>query len=143
MTDCPLCRSPAGEVVWQDSRCRVVRVGADGGDFPGYCQVVWCAHVVEMTDLAPADRRHLLNVVFAVETALRTLLAPEKINLAALGNRVPHLHWHVIPRWHDDSHFPEAIWASAQRPPPQRLAPTMEMLRAAIAASLTEAEDSA
>ncbi len=144
MTDCQLCRSPEGEVVWEDSLCRVVRVGGTDGDaFPGYCRVIWRNHVAELTDLAQADRRHLLNVVFAVETALRTLLAPDKINLASLGNRVPHLHWHVIPRWRNDSHFPEAIWAQAARPVLLRHGPDTPILRAAIAATLAEEESGA
>jgi diadenosine tetraphosphate (Ap4A) HIT family hydrolase len=29
---------------------------------------------------------------------------------------VPHVHWHVIPRWHDDRHFPEPVWGREQRP---------------------------
>ena len=48
-----------------------------------------------------------MNIVFAVEAALRALLAPHKMNLASLGNQVPHLHWHVVPRFADDSHFPQ------------------------------------
>jgi len=42
-------------------------------------------------------------------------MQPTKINLASLGNVVPHLHWHVIPRWADDTHFPDPIWAPARR----------------------------
>ena len=59
-----------------------------------------------MTDLAAADREHCLRVVFAVEQALRDTLRPDKINVASLGNQVPHVHWHVIPRFADDAHFP-------------------------------------
>jgi diadenosine tetraphosphate (Ap4A) HIT family hydrolase len=44
---------------------------------------------------------------------------PDKINLASLGNVVPHLHWHVIPRFADDAHFPSPVWAQAQRPSSQ------------------------
>lgn len=40
---------------------------------------------------------------------------PDKINLAEFGNMVPHLHWHIIPRYTDDSHFPESIWGLQQR----------------------------
>lgn len=40
---------------------------------------------------------------------------PDKINLAQLGNMVPHLHWHLIPRYKDDTHFPESIWGMQQR----------------------------
>ncbi|MNC89752.1 hypothetical protein D3C83_57330 [compost metagenome] len=58
-----------------------------------------------------------MRVVFGVEAGLRELLRPDKINLASLGNAVPHLHWHVIPRFRNDPHFPSPIWASAARTP--------------------------
>jgi diadenosine tetraphosphate (Ap4A) HIT family hydrolase len=139
MDACELCATPGGDILWQDGLCRVVRVrGADGDAFAGFCRVVWKAHVAEMSDLDAADRRHLMNVVFAVEAALRARLAPDKINLASLGNVVPHLHWHVIPRWRDDSHFPAPIWAAAQRPGAARQPPADAALTAEIAAALAE-----
>jgi diadenosine tetraphosphate (Ap4A) HIT family hydrolase len=46
---------------------------------------------------------------------LRRLLQPTKVNLASLGNQVPHLHWHVIPRFADDAHFPDPVWAPRRR----------------------------
>ena len=145
MRDCPLCQSPGGEIVWEDGLCQVVRVdGAEGDAFPGYCRVVWRTHVAEMTDLDPGNRRHLMNVVYAVESALRALVAPNKINLAALGNMVPHLHWHVIPRWLDDSHFPAAIWAAPRKSAMvTRLPVGIAALRATIVAALAEEESGA
>jgi diadenosine tetraphosphate (Ap4A) HIT family hydrolase len=141
MRDCQLCHSAGGEVIWEDDQCRVVRVGGDEGSvFPGYCRVVWRVHVAEMSDLATAERLHLMNVVVAVESAVRQLVAPDKINLAALGNMVPHLHWHVIPRWCDDSHFPAAIWAAPVRPVAPRPAPATEGLRLAVAAAIEAQE---
>ena len=56
-----------------------------------------------------------MDVVVQVERALRQHLQPTKINIAALGNMVPHLHWHVIARFDWDSHFPAPVWAGAQR----------------------------
>ena len=50
-----------------------------------------------------------------MEAALRDMLDPDKINLASLGNMTPHLHWHVIPRWRDDPHFPGSIWGERLR----------------------------
>jgi diadenosine tetraphosphate (Ap4A) HIT family hydrolase len=145
MQDCPLCQTAGGEVVWKDGLCRVVRVeGAEGDAFPGYCRVVWNDHVAEMSDLDSADRRHLMNVVCAVETALRGLVAPDKINLASLGNMVPHLHWHVIPRWRDDSHFPNAIWAAPSNSAVAgRQLPAMPALKGAIEVAMSEAEGGA
>ena len=55
------------------------------------------------------------RVVCAAERTLRRLLAPTKMNLASLGNVVPHVHWHVIPRFEDDPHFPQPIWGPRQR----------------------------
>lgn len=113
-TDCPLCRESGGPLVWRGQRLRVIRAEEPG--FPAFYRVVWNAHVAEFSDLSSADRQHCMDAVTVVEQALRDHLAPTKINLAALGNMVPHLHWHVIARFDWDSHFPAPVWAAPQRP---------------------------
>jgi len=110
---CELCDQIGGTLLWQDESCRVVQV-ADA-DYPGFCRVVWKDHVQEMTDLSAAEREHLMATVFVVEAAIRKTLHPDKINLASLGNLTPHLHWHVIPRFKHDKHFPQPVWGTAQR----------------------------
>ncbi|MDR2032416.1 MAG: HIT family protein [Azoarcus sp.] len=129
--DCPFCTASQDEIVWRDESCRVVLV-ADP-DYPGYCRVVWNRHVAEMSDLDANARRHLMNVALATERALRASMNPDKINLASLGNKVPHLHWHVVARFSDDRHFPESIWGRTQRPGQPRAAPGREALAAGIA----------
>ena len=119
--------------MYDDGRCRVVIADEP---FRGFCRVVWNAHVREMTDLAPSERHHLMNIVFATEQALRALLSPHKINLASLGNVVPHLHWHVIPRFEDDSHFPNPVWGEAKRDSARHAVP--ENFAAALEARLAE-----
>jgi diadenosine tetraphosphate (Ap4A) HIT family hydrolase len=111
---CPLCHPPGPErVLWADRHCRVILVGHP--DHPALCRVIWQRHVREMTDLRAAQRAHVLRVVLAVEKALRRLARPVKINLASLGNQVPHLHWHVVPRFRDDAHFPDSVWSARRR----------------------------
>ena len=110
---CELCENVGGTPLWQDALCRVVLV--EDRDYPGFCRVIWMNHVKEMTDLPVVERRHLMDVVFVVESAVRQMLQPDKINLASLGNLTPHLHWHVIPRWRGDRHFPSPIWGEMQR----------------------------
>jgi diadenosine tetraphosphate (Ap4A) HIT family hydrolase len=111
---CPLCvPSRVDATLWRDAQCRVIDVG--DRDYPGYCRVIWNAHVREMSDLEPDQRTHLVTVIHGVELALRALLHPDKINLASLGNQTPHLHWHVIPRFVDDPHFPDSIWSDRKR----------------------------
>jgi diadenosine tetraphosphate (Ap4A) HIT family hydrolase len=108
--DCPLCQSADQNVLWQHPQLRVI----DARDpmYPGFTRVIWQDHVQEMTDLQPADQQLLMQVVLLVESLQRTMLRPDKINLAAFGNMVPHLHWHIIPRWSDDPHFPQPVWAN-------------------------------
>ncbi len=139
--NCPLC-SPANEsVLWQDAFCRVIWV--EDADYPGFCRVILNRHVREMTDLSATDRGRLMDAVFATEAAARVVFDPAKINLASLGNMVPHLHWHVIPRFVDDRHFPDAVWAAPRRESvPPRLPVTdfksryVSLLRARLGPSL-------
>lgn len=116
---CPLCHPSQETVLWSDDFCRVIWV--DEPDYPGFCRVILREHVREMTDLCDGDRSRLMQVVFAVEQVVRHVARPDKINLASLGNLVPHVHWHIIPRWEGDSRFPDAIWAARRRDgaPPQ------------------------
>ena len=114
VSSCELCDSAGGEPLWQDELCRVVL--ADERDYPGFCRVILNRHVREMTDLDETTRQRLMQVVFATEQALRRLIQPAKINLASLGNMTAHLHWHVIPRFADDKHFPGSVWGEARRP---------------------------
>lgn len=113
ITGCELCEAPGGETLWEDDFCRIVSV-ADA-DYPGFCRVILRQHISEMTDLPGEAQARLMRVVFATESAIRATYRPDKINLASFGNVVPHLHWHVIPRWHDDRHFPQPVWGTPQR----------------------------
>ena len=135
---CPLCDGLGGALVWQGRNARVIRAQEEG--FPAFYRVVWTAHVAEFTDLSAAERAECMELVAAVERVLRDRLSPDKVNLAALGNMVAHLHWHVIARWRWDSHFPGSVWAAVQRPrDPAREAEVQAQLDAtdrAIAAAL-------
>ena len=109
--NCELCHPSAGDVVFASPQWRLVLV--DDANYPGFCRVVWTDHVREMTDLSETERHTLMATVWQVEQAIRDIMQPHKINLASFGNMVPHLHWHIIPRYTDDAHFPNPVWANA------------------------------
>jgi diadenosine tetraphosphate (Ap4A) HIT family hydrolase len=111
--NCELCTGDGGEIIFRTHQWRVVLV--DDAAYPGFCRVIWNDHVKELTDLVPADRSALMMTVCKIESIVREVMQAEKINLASLGNVVPHLHWHIIPRYSDDAHFPAPIWAEAKR----------------------------
>ena len=111
---CPLCEGDGGLLVFRNEDLRIILASEAG--FPAFYRVVWNRHVAEFSDLSAAERQVCMHAVVKVEQVLRSELQPAKINLAALGNLVPHLHWHVIARFEGDSHFPAPLWAAAQRP---------------------------
>lgn len=132
---CELCDSPGGEILWEDDFCRIVRI-ADA-DYPGFCRVILRQHAREMSELDAQDQTRLMQTVFATEAAIRAVYQPDKVNLASFGNVVPHLHWHVIPRWRDDRHFPQPVWGTPQRVgSPPRYAVSNRHLAEEIAARL-------
>lgn len=112
-TACPLCKTDGEDILFSNDLYRIIAVNDPA--WPGFCRVILSRHEAEMTDLSIEERSSLMKAVCVVEAALRDLMHPTKINLASLGNVVPHVHWHIIPRWIDDSHFPDPIWANAKR----------------------------
>ena len=127
---CVFCDTPGGAVVFDGPKFRVIR--ADEPGFPAFYRLVWSSHVTEFTDLPPADRHLCIDAVAHVEEALRKHLDPVKVNLATLGNAVPHLHWHIVARFAWDTHFPGSPWAAPQREAdPERLAAALRA-RAAL-----------
>jgi diadenosine tetraphosphate (Ap4A) HIT family hydrolase len=140
---CALCDAAGGTMVAQAQRWRVIR--AEDPAFPAFYRVVWREHVTEFGDLDADSRAQCMNVVEAVERALRERVAPSKINLAALGNVVAHLHWHVIARFEWDSRWPQPVWAPAQREvdpaPVDRLGTSLAALDASVARAVAALAD--
>jgi diadenosine tetraphosphate (Ap4A) HIT family hydrolase len=136
--DCPLCLETAELRVAESPLWRVVRVV--DANFPAFYRLIWRSHVAEFSQLGEAEARACMAAVTAIERVLLSALSPTKINLATLGNVVPHLHWHVIARFDWDSHFPNPIWGAALRetsePAELRLAVTLAELDALVAAAL-------
>ncbi len=133
---CPLCEGLGGHLVWQNKLLRVVRANEFG--FPAFYRVVWQPHVPEFSDLSAADQTQLMVTVSTVERCLRDELAPTKVNLASLGNLVPHLHWHVVARFAWDSHHPSPVWAGALRSPDSALLAEIESKMAGVDRYITQ-----
>ena len=135
---CPLCTEAGGVLLWSDADWRVIRV--EDQDFPAFYRVVCRSHVAEFSGLAVEQRRRCMELVAGVESVLLQRLRPTKVNLAALGNMVPHLHWHVVARFDWDSRFPHPVWSAPLRevspPPASRLGVPLAELDAAVVSAL-------
>lgn len=79
--------------------------------FPGYCFVFTKKHVTELFHLDRETRGAVTEEVSSVAEALYSVFRPAKINYELLGNMVPHMHWHVVPRFETDPLWPRPIWS--------------------------------
>lgn len=100
--------------------------------FPGWTVLVLIQHATELFDLSRADRSHLIEEVSAVAGVLAGEWGAVKINYELLGNQLPHIHWHVIPRLPQDPAPLEPVWRITHEPlrlTPDDLTSRIERLR--------------
>ncbi|MBP9742016.1 MAG: HIT family protein [Burkholderiales bacterium] len=129
MQDCILCTTLGGTLVYKNSLFRVIL--PHEVDYPGSVRLIANFHVKELTDLSDIEANHIFSALLKIERLIRKLYIPDKVNLASLGNIVPHLHWHIIPRYLTDKHFPNPIWGDvthANYIPPSKLYDLQEAL---------------
>jgi diadenosine tetraphosphate (Ap4A) HIT family hydrolase len=90
--------------------------------FPGWSVVVFKRHATELFHLAPTERIQLMEEVSRLAKVLAETFEAKKINYELLGNQLPHIHWHVIPRLPQDPAPVEPVW----RIPHDRVVPSAE-----------------
>ncbi|HLX53178.1 MAG TPA: HIT family protein [Aquella sp.] len=112
--DCPLCKPENEDIIFTNELFRIIHV--EDKFYPGYFRLILNRHVAEMTDIDEEDACKVLSALLIIERHIREILNPYKVNLASLGNMVPHLHWHIIPRYKNDRHFPNPIWGKITNP---------------------------
>jgi len=103
--------------------------------FPGWTVVVFHRHVTELFHLAPTERFQLIEEVNLVGKAVADTYAARKINYELLGNQLPHIHWHIIPRLDTDPAPLEPVWRVSHEPRPcsgPELHASIQRLRQAI-----------
>ncbi|MBM4123749.1 MAG: HIT family protein [Nitrospira sp.] len=84
--------------------------------FSGWTVLVLKRHARELFDLTKGERSQVIEEVAEVARALSEVFQPVKINYGSLGNQLPHMHWHVIPRLAGDPAPMEAPWGVKHEP---------------------------
>lgn len=112
MNDCPMCRR------WDaDSDLRIIELPHSyvilnrDQYFPGYTLLFTKNHATELFHLDRDMRTGLMEEVSLVAEVLYSIYTPAKINYELLGNMVPHIHWHIVPRFTSEPLWPRPIWA--------------------------------
>lgn len=69
----------------------------------------------EMSELPHNLKLEIFELLDIIEKEMIRYYRPDKINIASFGNYLPHLHWHIMARFKEDSYFPEPMWGKKQR----------------------------
>lgn len=93
----------------------------DDQTLEGYCVLESKRHITEVYELGAEDQQTLMAELAQCAKALKRAFHADKINYALLGNKVPHMHWHLIPRMMTDPFWPESAWSRPHEP--RRLSP--------------------
>lgn len=136
MTDCPMCQR------WENENdLRIIELPHSyvtlnrDQFFPGYTLLFTKDHVTELFHLDHNVRSALMEEVSAVAQALYRIYAPTKINYELLGNMVPHIHWHIVPRFSTEPLWPRPIWAEQHAEkllPPEEYRQHIEVIRSTL-----------
>ncbi|AZV45782.1 HIT family protein [Nautilia sp. PV-1] len=108
---CPLCNPSNENIIFQNDFLRVVLVD----EIPGYIRIITQKHIKEFSDLNDEETAKIMLLLKQIEKVMIKTLNPDKINIAMLGNMVPHLHIHIIPRFINDPWWPGATFCTKIR----------------------------
>ncbi|MBU6432026.1 MAG: HIT family protein, partial [Nitrospirae bacterium] len=84
--------------------------------FPGWTVVAFKRHATELFHLAPTERIQLMEEVNLIAQVVAQAYEARKINYELLGNQLPHIHWHIIPRLANDPAPLEPVWRVQHEP---------------------------
>ena len=89
--------------------------------YMGTCSLVYDRrHVVRIDQLTADEWSELAQDIRKAEVGIFRALKPDHVNVESLGNTVPHLHWHIIPRYRHDGRWGNPIWTTLRDEMPQR-----------------------
>lgn len=146
-SECSLCRKllavpqlPPDEVLWHFPHS--VAFLGPWQYYQGYCVLVARRHATELHHLNDQERQAFLEEMCLLARAVHQCFQPLKLNYEMLGNQVPHLHWHIFPRYSHDSNVLKSVWLALEQaehdPEERRRLQHSPLSREATAAALRD-----
>ena len=132
---CPLCGETERIILTTLPSGRVELV--NDGNFVGYCILVFHRHAIELFDLSQEERTQFMEDITRIAEAIATVCQPGKLNYEMLGNMVPHLHCHIVPRYPNDGYWGGPLWARPADAIPTLTTDVLEALAEELRTALT------
>jgi len=81
--------------------------------YRGHCQLIFDArHACRSDQLSAEEWRRFCDDLYLAQRAILRVTRPDHVNVELLGNVVPHLHWHIVPRYFNDPRWGMPIWTT-------------------------------
>ena len=81
--------------------------------YRGHCSLIFDPrHAARPDQLTAPEWAAFCADLYTAQRAVVSVTQPDHINVESLGNVVPHLHWHIIPRYVDDARWGMPIWTT-------------------------------
>jgi diadenosine tetraphosphate (Ap4A) HIT family hydrolase len=93
---------------------KTVRIETEPSEVP-WLKIFTQDRYKEMSEVPSEIRQEIYELLHIIEKEMLDYYQPDKINIASFGNYVPHVHWHIMARFKEDSYFPEPMWGKKQR----------------------------
>ncbi len=109
---CPLCLEVANMTSEMRIKGLVVSTAflSKNQAYRGYSVVVYNSHETALENLSEENQIQFYRDMLKISSAIVKAFKPDKMNYELLGNWVPHLHWHVVPRYKTDPCWGDPIW---------------------------------
>lgn len=91
-----------------------IRIETEESEIP-WLKIFTQSAYKEMSEVPAEIKFEIYELLESIEKEMLSYYNPSKINIASFGNYVPHVHWHIMARFKEDSYFPEPMWGTKQR----------------------------
>jgi diadenosine tetraphosphate (Ap4A) HIT family hydrolase len=93
---------------------KFIKIELENSEIP-WLKIFTQVNYKEFSEVPTEIKREIFDALDIIEKEMLLFFKPTKINIASFGNYLPHVHWHIMARFEEDSYFPEPIWGAKQR----------------------------
>ena len=92
----------------------LIKIEIENSEIP-WLKIFTIENIKEFSQCNNEIKQEIFKYLDIIEKEMLDYFKPKKINIASFGNYVPHVHFHIMARFEEDSYFPEPMWGKKQR----------------------------
>lgn len=92
----------------------LIKIEIENTEIP-WLKIFTIKDIKEFSQCDNNTKQEIFKYLDIIEKEMIEYFKPKKINIASFGNYVPHVHFHIMARFEEDSYFPEPMWGKKQR----------------------------